>query len=160
MPGPTVSPPAAADLLLLFDGECGLCARSIQWVLARDAAPPLSARTGAPALRFAPLQGPTAAPLLARHGIAADPRRGFDSLVLVADPDDPRERVLMRSDAALAIGRYLGGRWGALARLAALIPRPLRDLAYALVARNRRWLSGGVDACRVPRGGERARFLP
>lgn len=138
--------------MLLYDGECGLCARSIQWVLERD----VRARS----MRFAPLQGDTAAPLLARHGIAPDPRRGFESLVLVQDPGGPGERVLMRSDAALAIGRYLGGRHAALARLGRLIPRSLRDLAYALVARNRLRFFGGADACRVPRGEERKRFLP
>ncbi|MCO5167324.1 MAG: DCC1-like thiol-disulfide oxidoreductase family protein [Planctomycetes bacterium] len=150
-----VSPPRAREPLLLYDGECGLCARSVQWVLERDPSPPEGA-----ALRFAPLQGPTAAPLLARHGIAADPRRGFDSLVLVLDPGGPEERALTRSEAALAIGRYLGGRWAALARLARLVPRALRDLVYALVARNRLRLFGGADACRVPRGPERGRFLP
>lgn len=146
---PTTS---SADLVLLYDGECGLCARSIQWVLERD----LRQRS----MRFAALQGDTAAPVLSRHGVAPHPQRGFESLVLVQDLGGPRERVLTRSDAALAIGRYLGGRHAALARLAGLIPRSLRDLAYGLVARNRLRFFGGADACRVPRGEERKRFLP
>lgn len=143
---------AAPSLLLLYDGECGLCARSIQWVLERD----VRARS----MRFAALQGETAAPLLTRHGIAPHPRRGFESLVLVQDVGGTRERVLQRSDAALAIGRYLGGSYGRLARLAGLVPRFLRDLAYGLVARNRLRFFGAADACRVPRGKERERFLP
>jgi predicted DCC family thiol-disulfide oxidoreductase YuxK len=155
---PPVAAPARAvapSLLLLYDGGCGLCQRSVQWVLERDHGP----RRG-PALRFAPLQGDTAAPLLARHALAPEPGRGFDSVVLVVDPGGPGERALQRSDAALAIGRYLGGRWAALARLGGLVPRVLRDAAYGVVARNRlRWF-GAADACRVPRGPERARFLP
>lgn len=144
--------PVAAPWVLLYDGECGLCARAVQWTLERD----VRART----LRFAPLQGDTARPILARHGIAPHPERGFDSLVLVEDLGGPRERVLVRSDAALAIGRYLGGGLGWLARLAALVPRPLRDAVYHLIARNRLRFFGAADACRVPRGAERARFLP
>ncbi len=151
LPTPSVSA-AAPPPVLLYDGECGLCARSIQWVLERD----VRARS----LRFAALQGETAAPLLARHGIEPHPQRGFESLVLVLELGGPRERVLTRSDAALAIGRYLGGWHGRLARLAGLVPRFLRDLAYGLVARNRLRFFGGVDACRVPRGDERKRFLP
>lgn len=152
-PAPALAPePPAPSLVLLYDGECGLCARSIQWVLERD----VRARS----MRFAALQGETAAPLLARHGIAPHPQRGFESLVLVQDQGGPRERVLQRSDAALAIGRYLGGSYARLARLAGLVPRFLRDLAYGLVARNRLRFFGGADACRVPRGEERKRFLP
>lgn len=144
--------------LLLYDGACGLCARSVQWVLEHD---PLERprRRGAPALRFAPLQGETAAPLLVRHGLQPG-AQGFDSMVLVRDPGGPGERVLLRSDAAVGIGRYLGGRWAALARLATLVPRALRDGVYGVIARNRLRLFGAADACRVPRRDERGRFLP
>lgn len=143
---------AAPALVLLYDGECGLCARSVQWVLERD----LHRRS----LRFAPLQGETAAPVIARHGIAPHPERGFESLVFVRDLGGPGERVLTHSAAALAIGRYLGGRYAALARLGGLVPRLLRDLAYRLVARNRLRFFGTTDACRLPRREERGRFLP
>lgn len=146
----------ALPLVLLYDGTCGLCARSVQWILEHDQGP----RRGGDVLRFAPLQGETAAPVLARHGISPHPDRGFESLVLVRDLGGPRERVLTHSDAAIGIGRYLGARWAPLARLAGLIPRGLRDLGYALVARNRFRMFGGVDACRIPKAGERKRFLP
>lgn len=145
----------ALPLVLLYDGTCGLCARSVQWVLEHDQGP----RRG-DTLRFAPLQGDTAAPVLARHKIAPHPDRGFDSLILVRDLGGPRERILTHSDAAIGIGRYLGARWAPLARLAGLIPRGLRDLGYALVARNRFRMFGTVDACRIPKAGERKRFLP
>jgi predicted DCC family thiol-disulfide oxidoreductase YuxK len=81
-------------------------------------------------------------------------------LILVRDLGGPRERIMTHSDAAIGIGRYLGARWAALARLAGLIPRPLRDLGYAFIARNRFRMFGTVDACRIPKLGERKRFLP
>lgn len=136
--------------VLLFDGECGLCDRTVQTLLRWD-------RRGV--LRFAPLQGETAAPILARHGIqpTAD---GFASLVLVLEADTPQERALQRSSAALEILRRLGGLGSLLALLGWLVPRFLRDAVYDWIARRRhRWFAP-PDACRVPTPGERQRFLP
>ncbi len=59
-----------------------------------------------------------------------------------------------------AIGRVLGGLGGfwKLARLMVLVPRPLRDVLYRWLARNRyRWF--GITACRIPDEAERVRFL-
>lgn len=148
---PQVLPPGA--LLLLYDGECGLCATSVQWILEHDLRP----RRG-PRLRFAALQGETAAPILPRQELAPGPS-GFDTLILVADAHRPGERALVRSDAVLSILRYLGGPWRLLGVLGALVPRPLRDAAYKVVANNRLRF-GRPDSCRRPRKDERARFLP
>ena len=144
-------PPGAA--LLLYDGECGLCATSVQWILEHDLRP----RRG-PRLRFAPLQGPTAAPILPRQELVPGPN-GFDTLILVTDPHRAGERALVRSDAVLSILRYLGGPWRLLGVLGALVPRPLRDAAYKVVANNRLRF-GRPDSCRRPRKDERGRFLP
>lgn len=64
----------------------------------------------------------------------------------------------MRSAAALRVARYIRGVW-ALALAAWLVPRPLRDAAYGLVARHRHRLPGGAGACFVPTPEVRARFL-
>ena len=47
-------------LLVVYDGECGFCNRSIRWCLRRD---------GKDRLRFAPSTDPDCCGLLARHGI-------------------------------------------------------------------------------------------
>jgi predicted DCC family thiol-disulfide oxidoreductase YuxK len=63
-----------------------------------------------------------------------------------------------RSTAAIRIARRLRGAWRLLAVLW-IVPRPLRDLAYDLVARNRyRWF-GRRDSCMVPTPALRARFI-
>ncbi|MCD6051631.1 MAG: hypothetical protein K0Q55_3040, partial [Verrucomicrobia bacterium] len=62
---------AGAKALVLFDGDCGLCQRSVRFLLAEDRAKAFS---------FAPLQGATAAPILERHRLAEAPLR---SMVLV-----------------------------------------------------------------------------
>lgn len=128
--------------LLLYDGTCGFCASSVQWVLRHD-------RRGT--LRFAALQGETARPILARHPELAS----VDSVVWVGEGGE----VLVRSAAALAVARYLGGRWSVVARVSALIPVGIRDWAYDLIARHRHQLTRNGPECLIPTPEEKARFL-
>ena len=138
--------PALTGPVLLYDGTCGFCAESVQLVLRHD-------RRGT--LRFAPLQGAVGAALLRGH----PELDGVDSMVW-AEPGPPGSpgRVLTRSDAALRIARYLGG-WWRLAAAARLVPRPLRNAGYDLIARHRHRLLAGGPACLVPAPEVRARFL-
>jgi len=128
-------------VLIYYDGLCGLCDRFVQFVLRRDRA----AR-----YRFAPLQGSTARD---RVPSTLDPETS-QTVIL---EDGGRFRV--RSDAALAILTGLGGAWR-LAGSLRMVPRPLRDAVYDLVARHRsRWFGRRVE-CRVPEPAQRDRFLP
>ncbi len=144
---PTALPRTAADPtgpVLLYDGACGFCGAAVRLVLRHD-------RRGT--LRFASLAGAYARGVVERHPELAR----VDSLVWVEPAAAGRgERVRTRSAAALRVAAYLGGGWRLL--LAGwLVPRPLRDAAYDLVARHRHRLPGAV--CVVPSAAERARFL-
>jgi len=109
--------------LVLFDGGCGLCHRSVAFLARRD-------RDGS-RFRFAPLGGETA-----RERLADADRLPDGTVVLLAADGRP----MFRSDAVLhALGR-LGGPWRCLAAAGRALPRPLRDGAYRLVARVRRRL--------------------
>jgi len=131
----------SAPVVIFYDGVCGLCDRTVRFVLARD-----SARR----FRFAALQSDYAAAALAAHGRDA---RDLDT-VCVLDG----ERLHIKSDAVLAILERLGGVWR-LASLARLLPRALRDLGYDWVVRNRyRWF-GRFDQCALPPPELRDRFL-
>lgn len=134
--------------IFLYDGDCGVCTRSVRFLLSRDR----KRRT----VRFASLQGDVAARIVARH-----PRLGgMDSMVWVEPSGDPSEEgVKTKSGAVIAAGLYLGGVWGGMARMGRLIPRPLRDLGYDLFARVRRRIPGLTDACALPTHEEAARFL-
>ena len=84
--------------------------------------------------------------------------RGFDAddaktFVLIADG-----KSYVRSEAAIRVSRYLGGGWKLLGAIK-IVPRPIRDWAYDVVARNRyRWF-GRFDTCMVPTPELRARFI-
>jgi predicted DCC family thiol-disulfide oxidoreductase YuxK len=138
---PSTDIPPLDGPLVLYDGQCGLCNRSVQTILRHD---------GRGRFRFAALQSALGQALLARHGLASDV---MDSVVLVDG-----ERAYTRSRAALRIAGAMDAPWPLL-RVFAIIPGPLRDGVYDWVARNRyRWF-GRTDACMLPPPEVRARFL-
>ena len=136
----------APDNEILFsDSQCGLCERAVQFLLKHD-------RSGR-AFRFAPLQGTTYELRVPAERRAKLP----DSIVLLTEDGD----ALTRSDAFLYIFRRLGGGWKTLARALALIPRPLRDLAYDFIARIRYRIFGRRDnLCPIMPPELSARFDP
>jgi predicted DCC family thiol-disulfide oxidoreductase YuxK len=129
--------------ILLYDGVCGFCNKSIQTVIAHD-------KQGS--LKFAPLQSRFAQEVIARHHL-----KDIDSVIFV-DRSTDTERVFIRSNAALQIAGYLGG-WWKLLLLFYILPRPLRDFAYELFAKYRYRFFGKYDSCMLPSPEIRARFL-
>jgi len=84
---------------------------------------------------------------------------GPGSVLIVQDFGLASERVLERSAAVMAALRVLPQPWPAVAALAALVPQPLRDAAYRLIARWRYRVWGRVESCQLPAPGEGSRFL-
>ena len=124
-----------------YDGLCALCDGFVRFVVKRDRAR---------RYKFAPLQGETARVRMAgRLSVEA-----MKTVVL-----EQYDGLRTRSDAALAILSGLGGPWR-LAAVFRVVPRPIRDAVYDLIARRRyRWF-GHLEACRIPEPEERDRFLP
>ena len=133
---------AEPRILVLYDGVCRLCIAGLGFIIRNDPA----AR-----VRFAAMQSALGQELLARHNL---PRDDFKSFAVLADG-----AVLLRSNAVLRIARELRQPWPVLAIPVRLLPRPLRDRLYDVVARNRyRWF-GKRDTCLVPTLDVAARFL-
>jgi predicted DCC family thiol-disulfide oxidoreductase YuxK len=131
--------------VLLYDGVCGFCNKTVQLLLDAD-----QRRT----LKFAALQSAFGQRILARHPELAN----VDSVVYVENPATAEERVFARSGAALKVVSYLGGFWRVF--LAGyVVPRPWRDALYDLIARHRYRFFGKHDACLLPAPEVRARFL-
>ena len=136
-----------APHVVLYDGTCGFCHASVQWLLAHD-------RRGQ--FAYAPLQGETAARLRARH---PELPTDLDSVLLVEDVDSGGERVWWRSHAVFRICSFVGGIW-AVPGIFRFLPRVLTDAAYMAVARVRHRLAPPPEACGLPTEDERQRFLP
>jgi predicted DCC family thiol-disulfide oxidoreductase YuxK len=133
--------PADEHPIILYDGVCVLCSRTVRFVVRRDRA----AR-----FRFASVQSAPGRRLLARHGL---PLEGWDSFVLVEGGV-----AHLKSDALLRIVPRLSGPRPVLA-LGRFLPATLRDRLYDLIARNRYRLFGRRETCPVPPPEVRARLL-
>ncbi|MDB4877673.1 MAG: hypothetical protein JWM41_4119 [Gemmatimonadetes bacterium] len=134
--------------VLLFDGTCGFCARSVQFVLAHE--------TRRQTLHFASLQSEYGTELRRNH----PELERVDSVIWLEPAEAGRpEAVLVRSAAVFRVLHYLGGVWSALATLGRLVPRVIRDAVYDLVARHRQRLVGSGPSCLLPSPEQRARFI-
>ncbi len=128
--------------LVLYDGTCGLCARSVRWILAHERDHDIV---------FAPLQGPTAA--RARERYPHIPL-SIDTVVYVSDG-----RAHLRSKAFLHAATHLRAPWR-WAYALRWFPAFVLDLAYRVVAALRYRLWGHADACGLVTPEQRQRFLP
>ncbi len=132
--------------IVLYDGVCGLCNRVTQVLLKYD---------HKDLFRYASLQSDFAGKILRRHG--ADPSE-LDTVCVVLNYETPQEKVLVRSDAVLYLGRELGGIWGVMA-WSRVIPRFIRDAVYNLVASTRYKVFGKYETCMLPEPRHRNKFL-
>lgn len=133
-------------MIVFYDGLCGFCDRTVQFILNRDKDD---------AFQFAPLQSDFAEEILPKHG--KNPK-DLNTLYLLVDRGLPTERVLQKSDATIRIGKTLGGGPKFWATLLGVLWRPIRDLGYSCFARIR-YLFGRKDSCPIPTSKDRAKFL-
>ena len=139
-------PDSLPPLTVYFDGVCTLCNGFVDFLIRRDRARHL---------RYASQQGTAFGEFQGRHpGMTA----GTETIVAAERLPDGTERLSLESDAILAILARLPGPWKWL-RWGWIVPRPLRNLAYRLVARNRYRIFGKRETCRLPSPQERALFL-
>lgn len=139
MSGPVHGKDAVA--YCLFDGVCGLCSWSVQFVLTREREPTIV---------FVAVQSDLGRKLALDYGV---------------DPDSPSTflfvdhgRGFAKSEGVIAIAEHLRWPWRGL-RWYRLLPRSWRDGLYDLIARNRYRIFGQLDRCMVPPEHTRARFI-
>jgi predicted DCC family thiol-disulfide oxidoreductase YuxK len=127
--------------VVLFDGTCAFCEGAVTFIARRDPAG---------YFRFGASQSPEGQALLARHSLGRDQAR---SLVLIEDG-----RVYLRSTASLRIARRLTMPWRLLGA-ALVVPRPVRDGVYRVVAAVRHRIAGRSNACEIPPPEIRSRLI-
>jgi predicted DCC family thiol-disulfide oxidoreductase YuxK len=127
--------------VVLFDGTCAFCERMVVFIARRDPAG---------YFRFGASQTPAAVALLAPHGLTRDTAR---SIILLEDG-----QVSLRSTASLRIAARLTFPWS-LARVLLIVPVPVRDAAYRVVAAIRHRIAGRSNACDVPPPEIRERMI-
>ncbi len=127
--------------IILFDGVCNFCNFWVNFIIDRDFKD---------SFRFAALQSENGQELLEKIDLD---KNLFDTFILVDE-----DKVFTKSTAAFKISKELGGIWKYL-YLLIIIPKPIRDLIYSIIADNRYKFFGKRDACRIPTEEERKKFL-
>ena len=128
------------DGVILYDGICIFCSRWVRFVAARDVAAKF---------RFTAIQSDYGRRLAKTFGIDAT---SPDTNAVVLDG-----QAFFNSDAAIAvISSMPRWRW---ARALTLVPKPLRDVVYDLVARNRYRIFGTYETCYLGDASFRSRVM-
>jgi predicted DCC family thiol-disulfide oxidoreductase YuxK len=127
--------------IILFDGICNFCNRTINIILKYD--------TQA-YFQFAPSQSTAGKDILQQFGLD---QKASASVILIDNG-----KLYTKTDAVIQIARHLKG-WPRLFRFIKFIPKPIRDFGYDLIAKNRYILFGKRETCRIPDESIRHRFL-
>lgn len=128
------------DKVILFDGECNFCDSSVQFIIKRDRKA---------LYKFAAIQSTVGQEILRKHNIPAT----LDSFILV-DGDQWHTK----SSAALRVFKNLTIGWK-LCYFLLIVPRPIRDYFYNIIAKNRYKWFGKKESCMLPSPDIRKRFL-
>ena len=137
----------ATRTLVLYDGYCALCNGLVRFLIHRDSEVHL---------RFAPIDSPIILPLLARHRIPTTTQP--ETILALTHYATPQEAILTHSTAILALLAELPRPYPSIARALRLIPCPIRDLLYKIIARNRFRLHNRITTCPIPTVAERHHF--
>ena len=127
--------------IILFDGVCNLCNRSVNFIISKDSKD---------IFRFATLQSDIGMSLMSQHGINTTKT---DSVILI-DTNEYHER----SSAILQIVKDLSGGY-ALLYFFIIVPKCIRDWGYDYIAKNRYKWYGKKDSCMVPTPELVSKFL-
>jgi predicted DCC family thiol-disulfide oxidoreductase YuxK len=126
--------------VILFDGECHFCDRSVQFIIKRDPSG---------YYKFASLQSDIGQKLLQQYNAP----KNIDSFFLI-----DHNKCYDKSSAALRVCKNLKGFWE-ICYPFLLVPKPIRDFFYDIMAKNRYKWFGKRDSCMLPSSDIRKRFL-
>lgn len=127
--------------IVLFDGVCNLCNSSVQFIIKHDKND---------FFRFAALQSETGQKMLKQAGLPQD----FLGTFVYFE----KGKHSVRSTAALRLSRHLNGLWK-LFYVLLIIPAPIRNFFYNLVANNRYKFFGKQESCMIPTPELRNKFI-
>ena len=122
--------------IIIFDGICGLCNKSINLLIKLDTHK---------IFQYTSLQGE----FIKTLNIEPD----IDSIIFYED-----DMIYYKSTAILKILRSLGGGW-IFVNIFYLIPTFLRDIIYDVIAKYRYAIFGKMESCRMPKEEEKNLFL-
>lgn len=127
--------------IIVFDGHCALCSGWANTVIKWDKRKHF---------RLLAAQSSLGEALYAHYGLKSG---DYDTNLLIE-----RGSLRVKSDGTLAMMAALGFPWS-LSAIFRVIPPPLRDAIYNVIARNRLKWFGRKDLCYIPAPDDAGRFL-
>ncbi|MGM8366191.1 thiol-disulfide oxidoreductase DCC family protein [Virgibacillus sp. W0181] len=125
---------------MLFDGDCSFCNRSVKFIIKRDSQE---------FFKFASLDSDIGKKYKRQFNIPEH----MDSMILIVE-----NNWYAKSSAALRISKHLTGLWK-MAYILLIIPKPVRDSAYNIIASNRHRFFDQNKSCELPGEDIKKRFL-
>ena len=126
--------------ILVYDGSCGFCSRSVQFMLRHE--------------RRHDLLFVTRDSELGQRLRRAWRLESVQSMLWIEGG-----QVFAKSGAAIKAAAYLGGWWSRLAVVGSFCPSFILNGVYRYIAKNRRRLSSDAAVCLAPSPDQRNRFL-
>lgn len=127
--------------LILYDGICKFCNRSVNFILSHERSAELS---------FAPLQSNLGQSILKKHSLPLD---YTDSLLFVS-----QDQLFSHAEAAFKIAQFLKVPWCWFS-IFGVLPSFVTNFFYHLIAKHRFKLMGQADTCILPAPTTQDRFL-
>ncbi|MFZ1516418.1 MAG: DCC1-like thiol-disulfide oxidoreductase family protein [Saprospiraceae bacterium] len=127
-------------MLLLYDGNCPLCIRSVRFLMARD---------HKDKLRFASLQEERLRPFLESENLHT-----MDTLVGLH-----QGKIYVYSRAVAMALIEIGGIWKMMGRMVLFLPTGLADWGYRMIARNRLRIFRKNAYCQIPDKSNENKFI-
>ncbi|OFX84338.1 MAG: hypothetical protein A2W99_01060 [Bacteroidetes bacterium GWF2_33_16] len=127
--------------LIIFDGYCNLCSSLVHFIIRKDKKD---------FFRFVALQSESIKHITLPFNL---PSNYSESIILIID-----DKIFFKSDAVLKIAAKLGGTCSILPGLR-IIPKPIRDFLYDLIAKYRYKLFGKKNKCVIPTDNLKHKFI-
>jgi predicted DCC family thiol-disulfide oxidoreductase YuxK len=126
--------------ILVYDGSCGFCSRSVQFMLRHEQRHDLL---------FVTRDSELGQRLRRASGLES-----VQSMLWIEGG-----QVFAKSGAVIKAAAYLGAWWSRLAVLGSFCPSFILNRVYEFIAENRRKLSSNAAVCLTPHPEQRNRFL-
>ncbi len=137
--------------IIFFDGICNFCNSSVNFIIKRDKKN---------YFKFAFLQSVHAQIFFVSHDLVPKVHLGnektekkLDSIILYKN-----NKLYIKSSASLHIARHLKGLWK-LFFILIIIPPPIRNFLYDIIAKNRYKWFGKRESCMIPDEKVKEKFL-
>lgn len=127
--------------VILYDGVCNLCNNTVHFIIRNDPEAHF---------KFASLQGVKGIELLQKYHLV---NNTTGTIVYIKDG-----RAYVKSTAAFLVLKSLGWPWKIL-YVCIIIPKPIRDFMYDLVAKSRYRIFGKRNTCMIPTKEIQNRFI-